>query len=249
MFQDTGTFALLEKLHSQSGFQALWQTFREHMEAYFGFGTGYYGVLVLPNHEESRFLPQMHNYCDFPEDYLNYVQYEKPLWEADPILPHCLTTGEPVSWRDLQSKTLEHEHGRELLAVNHDLGLHNGFAVPVEGRNKKSMIGLHAPNVSDREFDLLLRAHAREVTECFKLIHHAIEADEERYAPLVGLTPREEECLLWSAAGLSSKRIAFKLSLSHRTVENCLFRAQRKLKAANKSHAVYKAVVLGLIQP
>lgn len=249
MLNETGTRELLEKLQAQSGFDAAWQTFRQHMEEKFGFGTGYYGVLVLPDPDEGRFLPRMHNVSDLPEDYISYVQQDTPLWEADPILPHCLMTGQSVSWSALRKKTLEHEHGHTLLAVNHELGLLNGFAAPVQTRNKKAMIALNVPGMEDQEFDLLLRAHETEIEESFKLLHYAIDSDEAAYADLVKLTPRERECLLWSAAGLSSKHIALRLNISHRTVENCLYRAIKKLKASNKTHAVYKAVTLGLITP
>ena len=249
MWQDDESLQLLDALRGLSDFHDLWDVFRTHMNDRFGFGTGFYGVLVLPNAEEGRFLPQMHSHSDFPEDYIAHVQQERPLWEADPILPHCLTTGEAVSWRSLQPKTLEHEYGRELLMLNHDLGLRNGYSVPMQGVSKKSMIGLHAPDTTDREFDLLLGNHGSQIEEAFQALHHTLENGEGCYSGIVGLSPRERECLLWSAAGLSSKRIAHRLNLSDRTVENSLFRAQRKLKATNKSHAVYKAVVLGLIAP
>lgn len=249
MLHETGTRELLEKLQEQSGFDAVWSTFRQHMEEKFGFGTGYYGVLVMPDPDEGNFLPRMHNVSDLPEDYISFVQQDTPLWQADPILPHCLTTGRSVSWKDLRRKTLEHEHGQALLAINHELGLLNGFAAPVETGNKKAMIALNVPGMGDEEFDRMLRSHETEIEESFKLLHYAVESDGKSYEDLVKLTAREQECLLWSAAGLSSKHIALKLGISHRTVENCLFRAIKKLKASNKTHAVYKAVTLGLIQP
>lgn len=70
-----------------------------------------------------------------------------------------------------------------------------------------------------------------------------IEAD--RQGALV--SPRERECLLWSARGKTSFEIATILSLSEHTVNHYLTNATGKLDAANRAHAIVKAIRLGVI--
>lgn len=62
-----------------------------------------------------------------------------------------------------------------------------------------------------------------------------------------GLTKREIECLLWCGHGLTNARIGKKLGLSSRTVEHYLASAIRKLGARNRTEAVYRASVAGIL--
>lgn len=67
--------------------------------------------------------------------------------------------------------------------------------------------------------------------------------------PRVSLSPREAECLLWTAYGLRSKEIADKLGITTKTVEHHLAKAKDKLGSKNRVDAVMRAVSLGLIRP
>ncbi|WP_102958854.1 helix-turn-helix domain-containing protein [Mangrovicella endophytica] len=61
------------------------------------------------------------------------------------------------------------------------------------------------------------------------------------------LTPRETECLALVSQGLTSDEIAGRLNLSRYTVDNHIAAAVDKLQAMNRTHAVAKSIVLGLI--
>lgn len=67
--------------------------------------------------------------------------------------------------------------------------------------------------------------------------------------PRVRLSPREQECLLWTAYGLRSKEISGKLGITTKTVEHHLARAKQKLNSRNRVEAVTRAIALNLIQP
>jgi LuxR family transcriptional regulator, quorum-sensing system regulator BjaR1 len=56
------------------------------------------------------------------------------------------------------------------------------------------------------------------------------------------LTPREAECLRWCSRGKTNWEISRILSLSERTVEHYLSRANRKLGTANRTQAVAHAL-------
>lgn len=61
------------------------------------------------------------------------------------------------------------------------------------------------------------------------------------------LTPRERECLTWAARGKTAEECALILGRSPETGRIHLKHAIRKMNAANTTHAVAKALCLGLI--
>ncbi|WP_413206402.1 helix-turn-helix transcriptional regulator [Rhodospirillum sp. A1_3_36] len=65
--------------------------------------------------------------------------------------------------------------------------------------------------------------------------------DRERQCAHVSLSPRERECLRYSAEGLTAKEIAYRLNRSIPTVTLHINSAIRKLGARNRTHAVVLA--------
>ncbi len=63
----------------------------------------------------------------------------------------------------------------------------------------------------------------------------------------VNLTDRERDMLAWAARGKTVSDTAEILKISDETVETHIRNAMRKLNATNKTHAVAKAIYLGLI--
>lgn len=61
------------------------------------------------------------------------------------------------------------------------------------------------------------------------------------------LSPREAECLKWTADGKTSSEIGKILSLSEHTVNHHLYGGMQKLDATNRIHAVAIAVRTGLL--
>ena len=61
------------------------------------------------------------------------------------------------------------------------------------------------------------------------------------------LSKRETECLTWTAQGKTSYEISIILKLSEHTINNYISNACRRLDAANKSHAVAKAIQMEMI--
>lgn len=65
----------------------------------------------------------------------------------------------------------------------------------------------------------------------------------------VVLSPRQQECLAWVAAGLTSDEIAARLKLSRKTIDLHVAAAMRKLEAGSRSQAAARAVALNLVRP
>ncbi|MEK9944831.1 MAG: helix-turn-helix domain-containing protein [Alphaproteobacteria bacterium] len=64
--------------------------------------------------------------------------------------------------------------------------------------------------------------------------------------PIPRLSPRETECLEWTAQGKTTWEIAQILCLSDSTVNYYIRNAMKKLAVHTKAHAVSKAAVLGM---
>ena len=61
------------------------------------------------------------------------------------------------------------------------------------------------------------------------------------------LSPRERECLLWSARGKTSFEIARILGLSEHTVNHYLVSSVTKLNASNRAQAIVRAMKTGIL--
>lgn len=76
---------------------------------------------------------------------------------------------------------------------------------------------------------------------------HLIKIVEEASGNVPKLTRREHDCILWSAQGKTTAEVGTILSISEHTVSGYLNTACQKLDAVNKTHAVAKALRLGLL--
>jgi DNA-binding CsgD family transcriptional regulator len=77
------------------------------------------------------------------------------------------------------------------------------------------------------------------------LLQRSLTGESSRRRSL--LSPREKEILEWVAKGKSTWEIAAVLSISHESVEFHIEGAKRKLQVCNRTLAVTRAIVLGLL--
>lgn len=85
-------------------------------------------------------------------------------------------------------------------------------------------------------------------TSAMEYVNQLIISQSEQSKVLQSpLSTRESQCLNWTAQGKTSFEIGVILSLSEHTINNYLVKACAKLGAANRSHAVAKAMKMGLV--
>ena len=63
-----------------------------------------------------------------------------------------------------------------------------------------------------------------------------------------GLSAREREVIAWTAQGKTARQIGEILGITKRTVDHHTQRAEHKLSANNKTHAVALAIHYGIIK-
>jgi len=106
-------------------------------------------------------------------------------------------------------------------------------------------------NARDREWADTKRLYMRD----FQIIAHHAHAMVLRTTGATrtdytnALSHRERECLQWAAVGKSAWETSVILKLSERSVKFYLDQARHKLDCMNKTHAVAKAISLGLVKP
>lgn len=167
----------------------------------------------------------------------------------DPYFHASRGSFEMVDWADVQRRAegLPAQQ-RACMAYVSDRGIHHGLTVPVHvtGRRFAFVTAVGEPR------DCGWNEQVDRAGTVLMLIAHyfdnaMIRLFERRKAEIENVSQRELECLAWSARGKTVEEIAMILDLSADTVRVYLKRINRKLNTVNRTHAVAKAVYLGLI--
>ena len=103
-------------------------------------------------------------------------------------------------------------------------------------------------NASAEDWEDLVDAHRSEWVDLADLVHQmAVFELHGASDPIPVLSPRERECLYWSALGKDYKDIALILGLSHHTTRSYIKSARTKLGCATISAAATLALKLRVI--
>lgn len=104
------------------------------------------------------------------------------------------------------------------------------------------------PHTGDRELRWRQAAELLLFASCAEGVAARLLASGQGVgAPVVALSPREREVLLWTMEGKTAWEIGRILAISEQTVVRHLAHAVHKLDCVNKVQAVSKALRLGLI--
>lgn len=186
--------------------------------------------------------------CTYSADWVeHYVAQD--FVRIDPVVHRGLTHLLPLDWAELRRIN---PAAAVVFNEARDFGLgHQGVTFPIRGLHGETAIFSVNADVGNREWKDLRRTCMRD----FQLIAHyfhigilksaGVGCEEDRPE----LSPRERECLTWSAEGKTAVDIGDILGISNRTVEVHLFSARTKLNALTLSQAVAKALCYRLIAP
>jgi DNA-binding CsgD family transcriptional regulator len=174
---------------------------------------------------------------------------ERGFINKDPVIAEAQQTIVPVNWRDLLDDNRRLSHERQVLEEARDFGMLNGITVPIHGPSADFATLTVASDMKPETFRALFD-ECRYDLHLISLYFHdtvvkKILARESE--PVRPLSPREKECLLWTAQGKTSDEIATIVGISQQTVVFHLKNAMRKFNVYSKHHAVVKAIVTGTI--
>jgi LuxR family quorum sensing-dependent transcriptional regulator len=182
----------------------------------------------------------------WPTEYYK-IYTEQRFVEVCPIARQCKRSILPFEWSEAPYDPQTEPRTAAVLALAADFGMARGLTVPVPipDRHKPH----RAVSLSGDQLDLSPPAK--------RALHLVAMYGFERLCRLLGpqrpeersLTPREREVLSWAAAGKSAWEISETLNIAKRTVDQHSQSACRKLRAANRTHAVAIAFERKLIEP
>ncbi|MDH5301433.1 MAG: LuxR family transcriptional regulator [Gammaproteobacteria bacterium] len=211
-----------------------------------GFSHFHYSGYVRGVLNKSRFV----FVSDYPQDWWDHYN-DNDFYFSDPLVHYSACHVTPVLWEQF-FKWDETRFGgkREVLIAAKEFGLQHGVTAPVHSphgnRGSLSMIASDAGPLS------LGDERVAKIQLLAACVHEAVgrlTQREENDNLLESISGREQECLLWAAEGKTTWETAQILNISERTVLFHMQNAMKKLGAANKSHAVARAICYGIISP
>jgi LuxR family transcriptional regulator, quorum-sensing system regulator SolR len=168
-------------------------------------------------------------------------------FEIDPVVLHTRNSPLPTMWHD---QALHTSNSREFWEEAQALGLRDGMSFAVHGQlGVTGILSL----ARDKEIEIPAAEMAALIgrAQMFaSMLHHAVVRIElPKLLPerSIAMTPRERECLKWSADGKTAWEIGQILNITERTVVFHMNNVIQKLGASNKTQAIVRAVTLSLL--
>ena len=172
---------------------------------------------------------------------------EQDYGHVDPVVQGCFRRFHPVDWKRLDWSGRQ---ARDFLGEAIDAGVGNqGYSVPIRGPNGQFAIF----SVSDRSGDEAWARFTAEHTGDLILAAHFINQkalEIERgtdFHASQSLSRREVDVLTRLAMGLNRSQAAESLEISEHTLRAYVESARAKLKAANTTQAVARAIAEGIV--
>jgi DNA-binding CsgD family transcriptional regulator len=165
----------------------------------------------------------------------------------DPVVQGCFRRFQPVNWKQLDWSG---RPARSLLGEAIEAGVGNqGLSLPVRGPSGQFALFTVNHSCRDETWAAFTAEHARDLILASHFVNlKALEL--ERGSDVISantLSPREIDALTLLAKGLNRAQAADYLAISEHTLRAYLESARHKMGAMNTTHAVVRALSIGLI--
>jgi LuxR family transcriptional regulator len=189
--------------------------------------------------------PKVVSINNFPEAWQQWYQVTG-VQRTDPTVIHCKRSNQPIVWNEEVFAQAPMMWAR---AVEH--GVRIAWSIGLSTPSTLSARGMFtfARNRPDWTSEELPR-HEQLMTLVAKATHEAalrVSQPPVNDQTTSALTYREIEVLRWTGDGKTTSEIAQILSLSENTIKFHVKNAMTKLGASNRTAAVVKAAILGLL--
>lgn len=162
----------------------------------------------------------------------------------DPVIAEALSNPEPFQWGPGIGPIKMSTPQQELLEEAAPFGIRYGFTVPIhDGRGPIAAVTF-ATDERRTTFERCVQEHARvlQLMTLYFRAHARRKLVPERTIDGVPLSPREFECMEWTARGKSAWEIGRILGISRRTAAFHLDNAKAKLGVRSICQAVARFV-------
>ncbi|GLS33892.1 LuxR family transcriptional regulator [Mesorhizobium albiziae] len=184
----------------------------------------------------------MQNYPDEWQERYFEMGYDR----IDPVIKTGRKRAGAFRWSEVYNDASTTENERRVLDEAATFGLRSGISVPLHGPDGCFAIMSFA-QPWDREFQNRTIIYLQLAALHFHL-RVAKFANSSGIVDAPKLSPREKECILWTARGKSSWEIGQILGISVNTVNFHIKNIMRKLDTGSRTVAAIKAVNFGIIE-
>ncbi|QDY68406.1 helix-turn-helix transcriptional regulator [Qingshengfaniella alkalisoli] len=165
----------------------------------------------------------------------------------DPVVQGCFQRFQPVDWKALDWST---KASRSFLHEALEAGIGNqGLSLPVRGPGGQFALFTVNSRTTDDSWQRYCDTHLNDLILAAHLLNQRVLelSSPEAMPRMHHLSPREVDTLSLLAIGRSRAQAADALSISEHTLRAYIEAARFKLGAQNTTHAVAKAMSMGLL--
>jgi DNA-binding CsgD family transcriptional regulator len=188
--------------------------------------------------------------ANYPVEWVErYV--ERGYINRDPVVIAATRALIPFSWQNLRGNRSFSESERLIFDEGGEFQIRDGVSVPLRGPSHAFALFSVGMSTRPRKGAAVLPYIVHEVQIFAAYLHdvvmrHLYKASTDL---TVALSPRERECLLWTARGKTAWEISVILGISDEAVTFYIKAACRKLQVHSKTHATVVAIMRGIIVP
>ena len=240
---------LSEELRALDNVDAFWSRIHAELQS-FGVRSVQFAAMASRREVElGRLTRSLIWRSTHPAEYIEALGGGDEFLDNDLSAQHCVVSSDLIFWHDDQVWATATPQQRRQWAIERDLGLGIGVTVPSSYYVRRQLggVGIATPDIPRDEFPKYWRRHGRQILAICGILDTGMR--EQHMGSLVGLSPREQECLTWLAVGLRPDQIADRLRISNKSVDKYIQGAKVKLRASTRDHAVAKALIFNLIVP
>ncbi|WP_083854357.1 LuxR family transcriptional regulator [Sinorhizobium sp. CCBAU 05631] len=182
----------------------------------------------------------MLNYPDEWQERYFEMGYDK----IDPVIKTGRKRACAFRWSEVYNEACTTEDERRVFDEAATFGLKSGISIPLHGPNGSFAIVSFSRN---HEFQNKTVTYFQLAALHFHL-RAAMSVNSSGIEEIPDLSPREKECILWTARGKSSWEIGKILGITLNTANFHIKNAMQKLETSSRTAAAIKALHFGIIE-
>lgn len=203
---------------------------------------------VTFSHTGELITPSFFGMRDVPDD-MSKLWSDSGFYQIDPVQQLALRSAKPFVWsyrpedETVLGRILTDTHAPVVVYVR-DSRITCGMTVPIHLPRGDCATVTGIRHDAERGFDREAQEFLADFAILAHVLHESVEplfGPGERASRAARLTPRERECVRFSAEGLSAKEVSLKIGRSEPTIQMHLNAAARKLDARNKAQLMARA--------
>ena len=215
----------------------------------YGFNKFSYIGFNPPKTENGTYINSTFVQATFPKEWIEHYDQNSFIY-IDPMISNAKSNLLPFCWDGEKSAKKVSPSQRRVLNQGGAFGIKRGVVIPVHAPGGEFAVMALATDEPQAEMEKLWKEKRHELHLIGVYYHSAIWENVLRRSIEVTpcLTPRELQCLEWSAKGKTLWEVSRILGVSEATAKTHIRSFMSKMDTSTKTHAVSKALVHGIIK-